>query len=218
MSVIRVALGDDSALLREGVARLLTDEGFEVVGQAADADGLVAIVIAERPDVAIIDIRMPPADGGGIEATQRIRVETGGTTAVLVLSQYLEPEFAMRLLQDGARGTGYLLKDRVADVPEFVDAVRRVAAGGSVIDPLIVTRLVERRRTTDPLAALSEREREVLELMAAGRSNRAIAARLFLSEKTVEAYIGSLFGKLALEPAAEDHRRVLAVLAYLQGR
>src|SRR4029079_1919441 len=155
LSVIRVALADDSALLCEGVARLLTDEGFEVAGQAADADGLVAIVIAERPDVAIIDIRMPPADGGGIEATQRIRVETGGTTAVLVLSQYLEPEVAMRLLPDGARGTGYLLKDRVADVPEFVDAVRRVAAGGSVIDPLIVTRLVERRRTTDPLAPLA---------------------------------------------------------------
>ena len=218
MSPIRVAIGDDAALLREGVARLLVDEGFVVVGQAADADALVALVVAERPDVAIIDIRMPPADSGGIEATHRIRDMTGGATAVLVLSQYLEPEFALRLLEDGARGTGYLLKDRVADVPEFVDAVRRVASGGSVIDPLIVTRLVERRRTTDPLEALTEREREVLELMAAGRSNRAIATRLFLSEKTVEAYIGSLFGKLGLEPAQEDHRRVLAVLAYLQGR
>jgi serine/threonine-protein kinase len=218
VSPIRVAIGDDAALLREGVARLLVDEGFVVVGQAADADALVAIVVAERPDVAIVDIRMPPADSGGIEATHRIRDETGGATAVLVLSQYLEPEFALRLLEDGARGTGYLLKDRVADVPEFVDAVRRVASGGSVIDPLIVTRLVERRRTTDPLEALTEREREVLELMAAGRSNRAIATRLFLSEKTVEAYIGSLFGKLGLEPAQEDHRRVLAVLAYLQGR
>jgi serine/threonine-protein kinase len=218
VSPIRVAIGDDAALLREGVARLLVDEGFVVVGQAADADALVALVVAERPDVAIIDIRMPPADSGGIEATHRIRDMTGGATAVLVLSQYLEPEFALRLLEDGARGTGYLLKDRVADVPEFVDAVRRVASGGSVIDPLIVTRLVERRRTTDPLEALTEREREVLELMAAGRSNRAIATRLFLSEKTVEAYIGSLFGKLGLEPAQEDHRRVLAVLAYLQGR
>jgi DNA-binding NarL/FixJ family response regulator len=161
---------------------------------------------------------MPPADGGGIEATHRIREATGGATAILVLSQYLEPEFALRLLEGGARGTGYLLKDRVTDVPEFVDAVRRVASGGSVIDPLIVTRLVERRRTTDPLETLTVREREVLELMAEGRSNRAIAARLFLSEKTVEAYISSLFGKLALEPAEEDHRRVLAVLAYLQGR
>jgi serine/threonine-protein kinase len=218
MTAIRVALGDDSALLREGVARLLTDEGFQVVGQASDAHGLLELVIAERPQVAIVDIRMPPADVGGIEATHRIRAETGGATAVLVLSQYLEPEFALRLLEDGARGTGYLLKDRVADVPEFVDAVRRVAAGGSVIDPTIVTRLVERRRTVDPLAVLSEREREVLELMAEGRSNRAIAARLFLSEKTIEAYIGSLFGKLELEPAGEDHRRVLAVLAYLQQR
>jgi DNA-binding NarL/FixJ family response regulator len=213
---IRVALGDDSALLREGIARLLADEGFEVVGQAADAEGLIALVTAHRPDVAIVDIRMPPADSGGIEATERIREETGGGTAILVLSQYLEPDLALRLLGGARGGTGYLLKDRVADVPAFVDAVRRVAAGGSVIDPLIVTRLVERRRTRDPLAALTEREREVLEQMAAGRSNRAIASHLFLSEKTVEAYIGSLFGKLGLEPAEDDHRRVLAVLAYLR--
>jgi DNA-binding NarL/FixJ family response regulator len=218
VTAVRVALGDDSALLREGVARLLEDEGFEVVGQAADADGLLSVVEAHGPDIAIVDIRMPPDGGGGITAATRIREETAGSTAVLVLSQYLEPELALRLLEDGGGGVGYLLKDRVADVAEFVDAVRRVAAGGSVIDPSIVSRLLDRRRHADPIETLSEREREVLEQMAAGRSNKAIAARLFLSEKTVEAYIGSLFGKLGLEPAEEDHRRVLAVLAYLQRR
>jgi len=218
VSPVSVALGDDSALLREGVARLLEDEGFDVVGQAGDADGLLALVARHRPDVAVVDIRMPPADGGGMTATTRIREETAGATAVLVLSQYLEPELALRLLGDGTGGVGYLLKDRVADATEFTDAVRRVAAGGTVIDPSIVSRLMDRRRHADPVETLSEREREVLELMAEGRSNKAIAARLFLSEKTVEAYIGSLFGKLALEPADENHRRVLAVLAYLQRR
>lgn len=218
MTDLRVALGDDSALLREGIARLLADEGFVIVGQAADADGLLALVAQHQPDVAVVDLRMPPGDAGGIGAAMRIHAGDAGATAVLVLSQYLEPDLALRLLEDGGRGVGYLLKDRVADVAQFTDSVRRVAAGGTAIDPALVTRLLERRRHADPIDALSEREREVLELMAAGRSNRAIATALFLSEKTVEAYIGSLFGKLGLEPAEEDHRRVLAVLAYLQRR
>jgi DNA-binding NarL/FixJ family response regulator len=217
MDQLRVVVADDSALIREGVASLLADEGFEVCGKAGDVPGLLDVVRVQRPDVAIVDIRMPGDDpDGGIGATHQIREETAGATAVLVLSQYLEPDFAVRLLEEDGRGIGYLLKDRITDVAEFVDAVRRVARGGSVIDPAIVSRLLGRRRRGDPLEALSEREHEVLALMAAGRSNRAIARSLSLSEKTVEAYIGSVFGKLGLEPAEEDHRRVRAVLVYLQ--
>ena len=216
---LRVVVADDSTLIREGVSSLLADEGFDVCGRAADVWGLMDLVREHRPDVAVVDIRMPGDEpDGGIGATRRIRDETAGRTAVLVLSQYLEPDFALRLLEENGRGIGYLLKDRVTDVADFVDAVRRVARGGSVIDPAIVSRLLGRRRRGDPVEQLSEREHEVLALMAAGRSNRAIARALGLSEKTVEAYIGSVFGKLGLEPAEEDHRRVRAVLLYLQER
>jgi DNA-binding NarL/FixJ family response regulator len=193
------------------------DEGFDLRGTASDVAGLMQLVQDEKPDVAVVDIRMPGDEpDGGIGATRRIRLETDGTTAVLVLSQYLEPDFALRLLEEDGRGIGYLLKDRVTDVADFVDAVRRVARGGSVIDPAIVSRLLGRHRRNAPLEQLSAREREVLALMASGRSNRAIARSLFLSEKTVEAYVGSVFGKLGLQPAEEDHRRVRAVLLYLQ--
>lgn len=219
MMAVRVVIGDDSVLLREGIARVLGDAGFEVIGQAGDADELVRIVGDLRPDVAIIDIRMPPHQHDeGIVATRSIRRLHGDAIGVLVLSQYLEPEFALRLLEEGGRGIGYLLKDRVADIDEFVDAVRRIALGGSVMDPAIVAQLLARRRHQDPLTALTDRERDVLGLMAGGGSNQAIANALVLSEKTIEAYIGSIFGKLALEPAPDVHRRVLAVLAFLQAR
>jgi len=216
---IRVVLAEDSVLLREGIVRLLQDEGLDVCGQAGNADELVRLVGELRPDVAIVDIRMPPGLGDeGIVAAQTIRRIHGDSVGVLVLSQYLEPDFALRLVEDGGKGIGYLLKDRVADVGEFVEAVRRIAGGGSVMDPAIVAQLLARRRHQDPLAALTEREREVLALMAEGGSNQAIAGQLTLSEKTVESYIGVIFGKLALEPAPELHRRVLAVLTFLQAR
>jgi DNA-binding NarL/FixJ family response regulator len=216
---VRVVIGEDSVLLREGIARMLAEAGFDVVGQAGDAEALVRLVGDLRPDVAIVDIRMPPNQHDeGIVATRAIRRLSGDAIGVLVLSQYLEPEFALRLLEEGGRGIGYLLKDRVADVDEFVDAVRRIAHGGSVMDRAIVTQLLGRKRHQDPLTALTERERDVLRLMAGGASNQAIANTLVLSEKTIEAYIGSIFGKLALEPAPEVHRRVLAVLAFLQAR
>jgi DNA-binding NarL/FixJ family response regulator len=214
-----VVIADDSALIRVGVARLLAEEGFVVVGQAASLDELMDVVARAAPDLVVTDIRMPPGlRDEGIVAAGRIRTQTGGRTAVLVLSQHLEPEFALRLLDEGDRGLGYLLKDRIVDVAEFVDAARRVARGGSVIDPAIVTGLLARRRRVGPLDDLSEREREVLRLMAEGRSNAGIAGRLFLTEKTVEGYVGTIFAKLSLEPAADDHRRVLAVLTYLQER
>jgi DNA-binding NarL/FixJ family response regulator len=216
---IRVVVADDSVLLREGIIRLLRDEGFDVCGQAADANELLRLVTELAPDVAIVDIRMPPGfRDEGIVATQAIRQMHGNAVGVLVLSQYLEPEFALRLLEEGGSGIGYLLKDRVVDIAGFVDAVRRVANGGSVMDHAIVAQLLARRRQRDPLADLTLREREVLALMAEGLSNGAIAERLSLSEKTVESYIGAIFGKLALEPAPELHRRVLAVLAFLQAR
>jgi DNA-binding NarL/FixJ family response regulator len=219
MTAIRVVVAEDSVLLREGIVRLLRDEGFEVRGQAGDADELLRLVDAERPDVAIVDIRMPPGLGDeGIRATQSIRRGHGDAVGVLVLSQYVEPDFALRLLEDGGGGLGYLLKDRVADVSEFIEAVRRVARGGSVIDQAIVSQLLARRRRTDPLEALTDREREVLALMAEGYSNQAIADRMSLSEKTIESYNGTIFGKLALEPAPDVHRRVLAVLTFLQAR
>ncbi|WP_287219870.1 protein kinase [Rhodococcus sp. (in: high G+C Gram-positive bacteria)] len=214
---LRVVLADDSVLLREGIRSLLTEEGIEVAGEAGDATGLLELVEHERPDVAVVDIRMPPSHTvEGIEAAQRIRTEFP-ETAVLLLSQYVESEYVMDLLAAGASGVGYLLKDRVADVDEFVDSLHRVADGGSAIDPGVVSRMVSRPHTsTQPIDELSAREREVLGLMAQGRSNRAIGASLFLGERTVEAHIRSIFLKLGLHPEPEDHRRVLAVLTHLE--
>jgi DNA-binding NarL/FixJ family response regulator/class 3 adenylate cyclase len=214
---LRVVLAEDSVLLREGIARLLADEGFEVVGQSANAEDLLLKVRSYSPDVVITDIRMPPTQTDeGLRAAQEIRAEHPGV-GVLVLSQYVEPAYAMELLADSAEGVGYLLKDRVADVDEFVAAVRRVAEGGSALDPALVTQLVGRRRREDPLDDLTPREREVLELMAEGRSNQGIAHRLVVTERAVEKHVTSIFNKLRLPPATEDHRRVLAVLAFLRG-
>jgi DNA-binding NarL/FixJ family response regulator/class 3 adenylate cyclase len=213
----RVVLADDSVLLREGIASLLEDGGFEVVGQAGNADELLLKVRSYKPDVAIVDIRMPPTQTDeGLRAAKEIR-EKHSETGVLVLSQYVEAGYAMDLLSESAEGVGYLLKDRISDVDEFRAAVRRVAEGGSALDPTVVSRLVGRRRRDDPLAELTPREREVLELMAEGRSNGAIAERLVVTERAVEKHVTSIFGKLRLAPAAEDHRRVLAVLAFLRG-
>jgi DNA-binding NarL/FixJ family response regulator len=213
---MRVVLADDSILLREGVARLLAEAGFDVVGQAADADELLEQVAAHQPDVAIVDIRMPPDTDGGLRAAREIRARHPDI-GVLVLSQYARPSYAFELLSDNAERVGYLLKDRVGDLSEIADAVRRVGEGGSVLDPVVVSQLVGRRREgPDALEDLSEREREVLSLMAEGRTNQAIAERLFITERTVEKHVKSIFAKLRLPASAEDHRRVLAVLAYLR--
>jgi DNA-binding NarL/FixJ family response regulator len=215
---MRLVLADDSVLLREGMARLLTEAGFEVAAQAGDLPGLIAAVRQHHPDVAIVDIRMPPTHSDeGLRAAEAIRLEHGTSVGILVLSQYAEAAYALRLVADGAGGVGYLLKDRVEDIDDFADAVRRVARGGSVIDPEVVSQLVGRRRESTPLDDLTPREREVLGLMAEGRSNQAICSRLYLAPKTVEAHIASIFSKLELSPAADDHRRVLAVLAHLRG-
>jgi DNA-binding NarL/FixJ family response regulator len=214
---LRVILADDSVLVREGVARLLVDAGFDVVAQVADAEGLLAATRAHRPDVAIVDIRMPPSHTDeGLRAAEAIRAEHGTTVGILVLSQHVEPSFALRLLSDGAGGVGYLLKDRVTDVDDFRDAILRIARGGSVIDPAVVAVLVGRRARV-PLDDLTARERDVLALMAEGRSNQAIGDRLGMARKTVEAHIANIFSKLELLPAPDDHRRVLAVLAHLRG-
>ena len=212
----RVVLADDSVLLREGIARLLEEAGFEVVGQSGTADDLLLKVRSYAPDVAIIYIRMPPTHTDeGLRAAQEIR-EHFPDTAVLVLSQYVESGYALELLQSSAEGVGYLLKDRVADVGEFAAAVQRVADGGSALDPEVVSMLVGRRRSDDPLSRLTPREREVLELMAEGRSNQAIAERLVVTLRAVEKHVTSIFGKLRLPIDEHDHRRVLAVMTYLR--
>jgi DNA-binding NarL/FixJ family response regulator/class 3 adenylate cyclase len=213
---MRVVLADDSVLLREGIARLLEDAGFEVVAQSGTADDLLRHVGMHKPDVALVDIRMPPTQTDeGLRAAQQIR-ERWPDCGVLVLSQYVEPAYAMELLGENAEGVGYLLKDRVSDVDEFAAAVRRVGEGGSALDPAVVSQLVGRRRRDDPLEELTPREREVLELMAEGRSNQAIAERLVITLRAVEKHVTSIFGKLRLPATAEDHRRVLAVLTYLR--
>jgi DNA-binding NarL/FixJ family response regulator len=215
--LLRVVVADDSVLLREGIVRLLDEQdGFEVVAQAGDADELLRKVGAHRPDVAVVDIRMPPTNtDDGLRAALEIRARQP-ETSVLVLSQYVEEGYALDLVGDTAGGVGYLLKDRVADVDRFLDAVRRVAEGGSVLDPEVVAQLVGRARRDDPLGALTPREREVLELMAEGRSNHAIADQMVVTERAVEKHVTSIFGKLGLPPAPEDHRRVLAVLTFLR--
>lgn len=213
---MRVVLADDSVLFREGVARVLTEAGHEVVGQSGDGDGLLAMIAAMKPDVAVVDIKMPPTHTNeGLVAAQKIREEFPDV-GVLVLSQYVETHYAMKLLGDNAEGVGYLLKDRVSDLKEFSDAISRIGNGGSVVDPSVVTQLLGKKRVSDPVDSLTGREREVLALMAQGRSNQAICEQLFLTGKTVETHVRSIFMKLGLEPASDDNRRVLAVLTYLR--
>ena len=215
---MRVVVGEDSLLLREGIVRVLRDAGFEVVAQAGDAEDLVRKVCAHKPDVAVVDIRMPPTEtDDGLRAAIEIRRRLPGT-GVLVLSQYLEEGYALDLVADGAEGTGYLLKERVGDVERFADSVRRVGEGGAALDPEVVVQVLGRRRRDDPLAGLTERDREVLALMAEGRSNQAIARRLVFTERAVEKHVTSIFDKLGLTPAREDHRRVLAVLSFLRSQ
>ncbi|HEV8567617.1 MAG TPA: response regulator transcription factor [Actinoplanes sp.] len=213
---MRLALAEDSVLLREGLARLLADAGFTVVARCGDADELRASLRAEVPDVVIVDIRLPPTHTDeGLRAAIELRAaypELG----VLVLSQYVEVGLAMRLLADSAEGVGYLLKDRISDVPEFIGAVRRVANGGSAVDPIIVSTLLSRRRRDDPLERLTPREREVLELMAGGTSNQGIADQLVITLRAVEKYVSSIFGKLGLPATGSESRRVLAVLVFLR--
>jgi DNA-binding NarL/FixJ family response regulator/class 3 adenylate cyclase len=213
---MRIVLAEDSVLLREGIARLLEDAGFEVVAQSGTADDLLRHVGMHKPDVALVDIRMPPTQTDeGLRAAQQIR-ERWPDTGVLVLSQYVEPAYAMELLGENAEGVGYLLKDRVSDIDEFAAAIRRVGEGGSALDPAVVSQLVGRRRRDDPLEELTPREREVLELMAEGRSNAAVAETLVITLRAVEKHVTSIFSKLRLPATAEDHRRVLAVLTYLR--
>jgi DNA-binding NarL/FixJ family response regulator len=215
---VRVVVADDSTLLREGLVRLLEEAGLEVVGQASDGEELLRKVRAHKPDVAVVDVRMPPTHTDeGLRAAREIRAELP-EVSVLVLSQYVEVAYARELLAESAEGLGYLLKDRVADVEALTDAVRRVGEGGSALDPEVVSQMLGRRRHDDPLEALTPREREVLGLMAEGRSNAAIAEALVVTERAVEKHVTSIFTKLDLTPAAEDHRRVLAVLRYLQSR
>ena len=214
---MRIVIAEDSVLLREGAVRLLADAGFDVVGQAGDGEELLRKVRAHKPDVAVVDIRMPPTHiDEGLKAARVIREELPGT-GVLVLSQYVEERYAVELLADGADGVGYLLKDRIAEIDRFVDAVRRVGEGGSVLDPEVVAHMLGRRERDDPLDSLTPREREVLALMAEGRTNREIASELMVSERAVERHVTSIFVKLDLPAGQDDHRRVLAVLTYLGG-
>lgn len=213
---MRVVVADDVMLTREGIVRLLTDAGIEVVAEAEDADELLRHVRSTNPDVALVDIRMPPTHTDeGIVAARTIRAEHP-EIGVLVLSHYVEPSYAMRLIEDHPERIGYLLKDRVFDIAVVVDALRRIVDGETVIDPTIVSRLVGRRRREDPLAALTDREREVLGLIAEGMSNRAVAARLYITERTVEAHVTQIFQKLGLGESPDQHRRVLAVLEFLR--
>jgi DNA-binding NarL/FixJ family response regulator/class 3 adenylate cyclase len=213
---MRVVIADDTVLLREGVVRLLEEAGFDVVAQSGTAEDLLRHIAMHEPDVAIVDIRMPPTHTDeGLRAAQQIR-ERFPATGVLVLSQYVEAAYALELLSANAEGVGYLLKDRVSDLEEFAASVLRVGEGGSALDPAVVNHLVGRRRREDPLEALTPREREVLELMAEGRSNQAIADRLFVTLRAVEKHVTSIFGKLGLPASTDDHRRVLAVLAFLR--
>jgi DNA-binding NarL/FixJ family response regulator len=212
---MRVAIAEDSVLLRDGLARLLADSGFDVVAQCENADDLMLKVNSYELDVVIVDIRLPPTHNDeGLRAALTIR-EQHPSLGVLVLSQYVELGLAMKLLSDSAEGTGYLLKDRISDVAEFLEAVRRVAAGGSAIDPRIVSTLLSRRRRDDPLGDLTPREREVLELMATGSSNQGIADKLVITIRAVEKYVSSIFGKLGLPSTGSESRRVLAVLLFL---
>jgi DNA-binding NarL/FixJ family response regulator len=211
---MRVVLGENSVLLRAGIARLLEDSGFEVVGQAGDADDLLRKVRAHKLEIAIVDIRMPPTHTNeGLRAARVIRTELP-YTGVLVLSQYLERDYAVELLSDSAEGVGYLLKDRIADIERFIDSIRRVADGGSVLDPEVVKEMLG-RRISGPLDDLTPREREILALMAEGRSNHAIAEQLVITERAVEKHVTSIFAKLNLHATPDDHRRVLALLTYL---
>lgn len=213
---MRVVIADDSVLLREGLVRVVAEGGFDVVDHVGNADELLAAVRRDEPDVAIVDVRMPPTyTDEGARAAREIR-ERHPDVGVLVLSQVVEPTHALALFTDNAEGFGYLLKDRVVEIDEFLDAIRRVARGGTAIDPEVIAELVGRRRDDGPIGELTPREREVLGLMAEGRSNQAISQKLFLSTRTIETHVNSIFLKLGLLPAPDDHRRVLAVLAFLR--
>jgi DNA-binding NarL/FixJ family response regulator len=213
---MRIVIGEDQALLRQGIVRLLGDAGFEVVAEAADAPDLVRKVAAHKPDVAIVDVQMPPDNtDDGLRAALQIRAEQP-KVGVLVLSQYAEERYAVDLIGDSAEGVGYLLKDRVTDFSGFAEAVRRVGTGGSVLDPTVVAHMLGRRRRDDPLEELTPREREVLELMAEGRSNKGIAEKLVVTPHAVEKHVTAIFSKLGVSSGTEDHRRVLAVLEFLR--
>ena len=214
---VRVLIGEDDVLLREGIARLLVDAGFDVVAQAGDAKDLLRNGLAHRPDVAVVDIQMPPGEGDdGLRAALELR-DQHSDVGILVLSQFYEEHYAVELIGDRPEGVGYLLKERVGDVDAFVDAVQRVAGGGSALDPEVVGRMLGRRRTDAPLESLSARERDVLAAMAEGKSNRGIAQELVVTEAAIEKHVTGIFHKLGLGPTPTEHRRVLAVLKYLRG-
>jgi DNA-binding NarL/FixJ family response regulator len=215
---LRVVVADDSAVIREGIARILGEGGMVVVAEVRDADELLAAIDADPPDLAVVDIRMPPTGNAGLAAATTIRERHSGRVGVLVVSQFLEPEYALRLLDSGVDGVGYLLKDSLGEADQLLEAARRVAAGGSAIDPAVVAELVRARRSIDRVTRLTDREQQILGLVAEGRSNRSIADALSITPKTVEGAIGVIFAKLGLEDDARDNRRVLAVLAYLDGR